>query len=30
MDIRTMDDPEFQTLWRRIAREGVLLYGKLP
>lgn len=30
MDIRTMDDPEYQDLWRRIAREGVLLFGKLP
>jgi hypothetical protein len=30
MDMRNMDDPEFQTLWRRIAREGVLLFGKLP
>ena len=30
MDMRNMDDPEFQDLWRRIAREGVLLFGKLP
>ena len=30
MDMRTMDAPEFQTLWKRIAREGVLLFGKLP
>jgi hypothetical protein len=30
MDKRNMDDPEFQLLWRRIAREGVLLFGKLP
>lgn len=30
MDMRTMDDPEYQELWRRIAREGVLLFGKLP
>ena len=30
MDIRTMDAPEYQPLWRRIAREGILLYGKLP
>jgi hypothetical protein len=30
MDMRNMDDPEFQILWRRIAREGVLLFGKLP
>lgn len=30
MDMRNMDDPEFQTLWQRIAREGVLLFGKLP
>lgn len=30
MDIRTMDDPEYQDLWRRIAREGILLFGKLP
>lgn len=30
MDMRNMDDPEFQTLWKRIAREGLLLFGKLP
>jgi hypothetical protein len=30
MDNRTMDDPEFSTLWSRIAREGILLFGKLP
>jgi hypothetical protein len=30
MDLRNMDDPEFRTLWRRIAREGVLLFGDLP
>lgn len=30
MDTRNMDDPEFQALWGRIAREGVLLFGKLP
>jgi hypothetical protein len=30
MDKRNMDDPEFQNLWSRIAREGVLLFGKLP
>ena len=30
MDMRNMDDPEFQALWKRIAREGVLLFGKLP
>lgn len=30
MDMRNMDDPEFQLLWKRIAREGVLLFGKLP
>lgn len=30
MDMRNMDDPEFQTLWQRIALEGVLLFGKLP
>lgn len=30
MDMRNMDDPEFQILWKRIAREGVLLFGKLP
>ena len=30
MDKRNMDDPEFQLLWKRIAREGVLLFGKLP
>jgi predicted DNA-binding transcriptional regulator len=30
MDMRNMDDPEFQALWNRIAREGVLLFGKLP
>jgi hypothetical protein len=30
MDKRNMDDPEFMNLWKRIAREGVLLFGKLP
>lgn len=30
MDMRNMDDPEFQVLWKRIAKEGVLLFGKLP
>lgn len=30
MDMRTMDDPEFSALWSRIAREGVLVFGKLP
>ncbi|MCC5845462.1 MAG: hypothetical protein JJU05_14530 [Verrucomicrobia bacterium] len=30
MDIRTMDDPEFSPLWTRIAREGILVFGKLP
>ncbi|MGA0334322.1 MAG: hypothetical protein ACO3N7_11575 [Kiritimatiellia bacterium] len=30
MDMRNMDDPEFQMLWRQIAREGVLLFGRLP
>lgn len=30
MDIRTMDDPEFSALWSRIAREGMLVFGKLP
>lgn len=30
MDVRTMDDPEFQPVWSRIAREGVLVFGKLP
>ena len=30
MDLRNMDDPEFRSLWRRIAREGVLLFGDLP
>ncbi|WFB35257.1 hypothetical protein P3T73_13915 [Kiritimatiellota bacterium B12222] len=30
MDMRNMDDPEFQALWKRIAREGVLLFGRLP
>ncbi len=30
MDIRTMNDPEFSPLWSRIAREGLLVFGKLP
>ena len=30
MDLRTMDAPEFKPIWSRIAREGVLLFGKLP
>jgi hypothetical protein len=30
MDLRNMDDPEYQALWRRIAKEGILLFGDLP
>ena len=26
----SVDDQDYETLWRRIEREGVLLYGKLP
>jgi len=30
MDPRTMEYPEHQKIWRVIAKEGVLLFGKLP
>lgn len=30
MDSRTMDAREFESLWNRIAKEGLLLFGKLP
>lgn len=30
MDLRSMEKPEYATLWTRIAREGLLLFGDLP
>jgi hypothetical protein len=30
IDTNCVDDEDFATLWRRIEREGVLLYGTLP
>ena len=30
MHTGSVDDQDYETLWRRIEREGVLLYGKLP
>ena len=30
MDINTMDREEFIPLWRRVEREGILLFGSLP
>ena len=30
LDLNTMDREEYEPLWRRVAREGILLYGTLP
>lgn len=30
IDLNTADDEEYEPLWRRVEREGVLLYGTLP
>jgi hypothetical protein len=30
LDVNTMDDDEYDTLWRRVEREGILLFGTLP
>jgi hypothetical protein len=30
LDLNTMDQDKYDTLWRRVAREGVLLFGSLP
>ena len=30
LDINSVEQEEYEPLWRRIAREGVLLYGTLP
>ncbi len=30
MDKKTMDNPEYESLWERIANEGVLIFGELP
>lgn len=30
LDVNNLDDEEYDPLWRRVEREGVLLYGTLP
>ncbi len=30
LDINNMDAEKYQTLWRRVEREGILLFGTLP
>jgi hypothetical protein len=30
LDTATMNQPEYEPLWRRVAREGILLFGTLP
>jgi hypothetical protein len=30
LDINTMDRDEYDSLWRRVEREGILLFGTLP
>lgn len=30
LDTNNMDKEEFDTLWKRVAREGILLFGTLP
>jgi len=30
MDLRSMEKPEYASLWNRIAREGLLVFGDLP
>jgi hypothetical protein len=30
LDVNTVDDEEHNALWRRVAREGILLFGTLP
>ncbi len=30
VDMNNMDSEEFDSLWRRVAREGILLFGTLP
>jgi len=30
LDVNIMDRAEFDTLWRRVEREGMLLFGRLP
>ncbi len=30
LDVNIMDHAEFDTLWRRVEREGMLLFGRLP
>jgi len=30
LDTHTMNQPEYEPLWRRVAREGILLFGTLP
>ncbi|MBU0679570.1 MAG: hypothetical protein KJ626_15825 [Verrucomicrobia bacterium] len=30
LDVNTMDEEEYDTLWRRVEREGILLFGTLP
>ena len=30
LDLNTMDEEEYDPLWRRVEREGILLFGTLP
>jgi hypothetical protein len=30
LDANTADLDEYETLWRRVEREGILLFGTLP
>ena len=30
LDVNTMDREEYIPLWRRVEREGILLFGNLP
>ena len=30
LDLNTMEDEEYESLWRRVAREGILLFGEIP
>ena len=30
INMNAVDDEQYETLWRRVEREGVLLFGALP